>query len=468
MSEEISKRTFQRIIDAIDRDRRLGIDAVGRFVVLPSKGAIRLSLQSVTAKIIDFLYEHKHILTGEEVEKLQVSLKARSDRFKNRLCTKIAIWRGGEKEEQVKSIVKDIHWLATAVDNISRSIKQTPKFVPEVLDRATSEKALDALNSEQLDLRRTTIIAELARATEFDPQLFSEIPQSELDQFIPIVRNLLTSEKTPIDIHFSLQPGDRNFAHFSRKIFKAIPKSLSLVILGEGANRKLHVITHVRKGQKEMLEPGSFKDPEKIGPIVVSRMRQGEVFTLASRIKTIELEENLRNELSPEELTHFHFSEKVIYKTPDLKKDKSPRVILISRYMNQGSLENAMFHLPADQVISIFLQIAKGIECMHRHNMVHSDLHLGNILIEKDDGGQFIAKVSDFDRVINIAEKTAEQQEEIKGSDIYQFGQIMDKVECFYLFSDETKKTLRDLVGSTKSLIPPDMKSIVEILETLR
>lgn len=40
--------------------------------------------------------------------------------------------------------------------------------------------------------------------------------------------------------------------------------------------------------------------------------------------------------------------------------------------------------------------VAEGIQHMHRHGMVHSDVKLANIIIFELAPGRFIAKVTDF------------------------------------------------------------------------
>eukprot|EP01025_Chloroclados_australasicus_P067309 TRINITY_DN93054_c0_g1_i1.p1 TRINITY_DN93054_c0_g1~~TRINITY_DN93054_c0_g1_i1.p1 ORF type:complete len:418 (+),score=52.25 TRINITY_DN93054_c0_g1_i1:105-1256(+) len=45
------------------------------------------------------------------------------------------------------------------------------------------------------------------------------------------------------------------------------------------------------------------------------------------------------------------------------------------------------------QIVCIVLSIAKGLQCLHEHNIVHRDLHTKNVLISKKKG---IVKVADF------------------------------------------------------------------------
>ena len=68
----------------------------------------------------------------------------------------------------------------------------------------------------------------------------------------------------------------------------------------------------------------------------------------------------------------------------------------IMQYYPDGNLANAISQgLTADQKEDIAVQLLKGIEFLHQHNVVHRDLKPGNILIVRD-GSRVIPLITDF------------------------------------------------------------------------
>ena len=68
----------------------------------------------------------------------------------------------------------------------------------------------------------------------------------------------------------------------------------------------------------------------------------------------------------------------------------------IMQYYPDGNLANAICQgLTADQKEDIAVQLLKGIDFLHQHNVVHRDLKPGNILIVRD-GNRIIPLITDF------------------------------------------------------------------------
>jgi serine/threonine protein kinase len=66
-------------------------------------------------------------------------------------------------------------------------------------------------------------------------------------------------------------------------------------------------------------------------------------------------------------------------------------------YTIQSKLSNKVF--PIDEALNIFNQILKGVEVIHRNQIVHRDIKLENIFVkkaEKGEKGGWLCKIGDF------------------------------------------------------------------------
>lgn len=71
-----------------------------------------------------------------------------------------------------------------------------------------------------------------------------------------------------------------------------------------------------------------------------------------------------------------------------------------SRYYSGGSLAQLLRgsggRLPVDEAIPLIIQVLDGLDHAHRSGVVHRDLSMGNILLDKTGAGALIPKISDF------------------------------------------------------------------------
>lgn len=65
-----------------------------------------------------------------------------------------------------------------------------------------------------------------------------------------------------------------------------------------------------------------------------------------------------------------------------------------SLYAIQSKLPNKVFEL--DEAVSIFNQILKGVEVIHKHKIVHRDIKLENIFVRRVDKSSLVCKIGDF------------------------------------------------------------------------
>ncbi|RFU33950.1 hypothetical protein B7463_g2364, partial [Scytalidium lignicola] len=75
--------------------------------------------------------------------------------------------------------------------------------------------------------------------------------------------------------------------------------------------------------------------------------------------------------------------------------------VLVFQKADYGSLEDFILsstgRAPSlEEVLSILADIARGLSCLHEHNIIHGDLKPNNILIFKTNNDEFLAKIADF------------------------------------------------------------------------
>jgi len=95
-------------------------------------------------------------------------------------------------------------------------------------------------------------------------------------------------------------------------------------------------------------------------------------------------------------------------------QDANPYIIM--EYVEGRSLFDVMVKddLTMDQKISVILQIAEGLECVHRQGVLHRDIKPQNILIT----GDMSVKISDFG-ICHVADSSLTMTNELLGSPAY-------------------------------------------------
>ncbi|CAL1546676.1 unnamed protein product [Lymnaea stagnalis] len=88
---------------------------------------------------------------------------------------------------------------------------------------------------------------------------------------------------------------------------------------------------------------------------------------------------------------------------------KLSKFMLIMEYMNLGSLSEyakaSDSGQPPDQLLRICIDIAEGMVYLSGKDIVHRDIAARNILLQKQDTGRIVAKVSDFGLARNMDER---------------------------------------------------------------
>lgn len=81
------------------------------------------------------------------------------------------------------------------------------------------------------------------------------------------------------------------------------------------------------------------------------------------------------------------------------KRSKKKVVSIIQKLYNAKSLHHYQQNpkiLSREKVMHIAHDLLYGLEELHKHNLVHRDLHGGNILVERVKGGKYNAAIIDF------------------------------------------------------------------------
>ncbi|RIB27412.1 kinase-like domain-containing protein, partial [Gigaspora rosea] len=112
--------------------------------------------------------------------------------------------------------------------------------------------------------------------------------------------------------------------------------------------------------------------------------------------------------------------------------------ILVMEYASEGCLRknlNTIAQTDWKDKLNLLLCIASDLQIIHSHDLIHRDLHSGNILLNSlksayiTDLGLSIATKSKSDGVFGIlpyiAPEVWDNQQYTKASDIYSFGMIM-------------------------------------------
>ena len=60
----------------------------------------------------------------------------------------------------------------------------------------------------------------------------------------------------------------------------------------------------------------------------------------------------------------------------------------------QSKLPNRVFSI--EEAVSIFNQLIRGLEAIHRHNIVHRDIKPENIFVRRTDKNGLVCKIGDF------------------------------------------------------------------------
>src|ERR1044071_5391294 len=114
--------------------------------------------------------------------------------------------------------------------------------------------------------------------------------------------------------------------------------------------------------------------------------------------------------------------------------------IIIMKYYKLGSLKNYLtnnfFNIKWNKKLNMLSNIARGLKHLHHQNIVHRDLHSGNILYENDwdivisDLGISKSSIDNNDDEIYgvisyMAPEILQGKKYTTNSDIYSFGMIM-------------------------------------------
>jgi serine/threonine protein kinase len=78
-------------------------------------------------------------------------------------------------------------------------------------------------------------------------------------------------------------------------------------------------------------------------------------------------------------------------------------VMVMELYKEDLSAALQLGHINDDYVGEIFWQVTEGVASLHEHNVIHRDLHLGNIFLARTRQGHRIA-VGDFNKAIHVEE----------------------------------------------------------------
>jgi DNA-binding response OmpR family regulator len=113
------------------------------------------------------------------------------------------------------------------------------------------------------------------------------------------------------------------------------------------------------------------------------------------------------------------------------KPDDSPYIIM--EYVEGSSLNQCLSERPLniDQKISIILQIANALECVHAYGVLHRDIKPENILITKD----LRVKITDFG-ICHIPDSSLTMVDEILGSPSYMAPESFDASKKIDVRSD--------------------------------
>ena len=89
----------------------------------------------------------------------------------------------------------------------------------------------------------------------------------------------------------------------------------------------------------------------------------------------------------------------LVYMCPHLSLSLSLSLSPPSQYINGGTLEDLLHDSSMDLSwplrIQLSLDIARGMEYLHLHNMLHRDLNSHNVLLRKQ-GSKYTGVVADF------------------------------------------------------------------------
>ena len=77
---------------------------------------------------------------------------------------------------------------------------------------------------------------------------------------------------------------------------------------------------------------------------------------------------------------------------------KNNNCMVVMEYCKNGDLNKYVqnYNIPMDISFGFMIDIAKGLECLFRCNIIHNDLACRNILVDTNPNGQLICKISDY------------------------------------------------------------------------
>jgi len=106
----------------------------------------------------------------------------------------------------------------------------------------------------------------------------------------------------------------------------------------------------------------------------------------------------------------------------------APTPRLVVEFAQHGTLTDFLrassLGLPARAFIRICLDIASGLDVVHRCGLIHGDLKLANLLVFKDDSGRLVVKISDFGAALSVSEPGGKQK--YRGTIAYQAPELTD------------------------------------------
>ncbi|KAJ5462447.1 hypothetical protein N7530_010652 [Penicillium desertorum] len=107
--------------------------------------------------------------------------------------------------------------------------------------------------------------------------------------------------------------------------------------------------------------------------------------------------------------------------------------MIVVEYAQFGSLSDLQKRqaLNSGTKLSICLDVALGLEALHRCGIVHGDLKSENVLVFPDERCYFIAKLADFG--FSIVEKTANETVSIGGTWLWKAPETDHAIELYHL-----------------------------------
>lgn len=341
-------------------------------------------------------------------------------------------------------------------------------------------------------ITREMIVAKLAEATGFEKNLFDDLTDTQIEKLKPVYQELADAKKTSADIRTSMSGERLTFAKFSRRVFTALPFSLSFYIDPDIGKLQLFAdrLEVIGKGtyKKAKLAKGEMKDYVRgtFLPEITPLEREGILITQLKAYNA------LREKVASDQLKYLCLPEVVTYQSA---KTKTTKKILLAPYMNLRDVHQVGYKIPANQGVSVMLQIAKGVKALHDAGYAHLDVRGPNILLHLEEDGTYTAKLTDFDLIADTAKGGTHQRYEdvltiftweapeldisypslsnslLKRCDIFSLGKVFEQFKKAGSVPVGQLIQFRELVASMININPakrPIIEQVITSLEAMR